>query len=84
MDKVWMSHPRIDDGKRKIEVSRSALRHYQRAGWAETDPPPPPTPRRQARGKQAEQTTEAPATAGASALPETKSPRARRATRGDE
>ncbi len=83
MDKVWVSHPHIDDGERKIEVSRSALRHCQRAGWAETDPPPPPTPRRQASEQQAEQTSEAPATAGASALPD-KSPRGRRVPRGDE
>lgn len=40
------------------------------------DPPdPPPT---------TEETSEAPATAGASALPDEKSPRVRRTTRGDE
>jgi hypothetical protein len=75
---MWVRHPNIDDGERKVEIPRSALRHYRRSGWEETDPPPPPEPRRRP-----EKTSEAPAEAGASAVPD-KSPRGRRATRGDE
>jgi hypothetical protein len=82
MDKVWISHPQIDGGARKVPVSASALWQYQRAGWDLTDPPPPRPPRRLA-GK-ATKTSEAPTVAGTSALPETP-PRGRRSTtKGDE
>lgn len=75
MDTVWITHPHL--AGRKVEVSRSSLSHHQRAGWQETDPPPPPPP--------TPKTSEAPATAGASSLPDTKSPRGRRTTtKGDE
>jgi hypothetical protein len=79
METVWISHPHLDD--RKVQVPASSLPHHQRAGWEETDPPPPPPlPVR----KDAEETTEAPATAGASALPD-ESPRGRRTTtKGDK
>lgn len=88
METVWISHPNLDD--RKVEVPASALPHHQRAGWVETDAPPPPPlpepdpgPGEDPPSENPDQTSGAPADAGASALPE--SPRRRRAsTKEDE
>lgn len=84
MDTVWIAHPKLEG--RKVEVPASALPEHQRAGWEETEPPPPPPlpepdPDPDPDPDQSEETTEALATAGASALPKT--PRARRSTGGD-
>lgn len=92
LETIHIHHPRIDDGKRVIEVPASALSHYQRSGWeqvnetaaeplvedaAPADPPPD-------GGSTPEQDTEAPAP-GASSLEGTEQPpRRRRATRGNE
>lgn len=74
MDTIWMSHPKLDD--RKVQVPATSRQQRLRAGWVECDPPTPPPIRQPESSK-------APATAGASSLPETESPKGRR-TKGDE
>lgn len=39
-----MVHPRIDDGRRVIEVHPDAVPHWKRAGWQEYNGPAPLTP----------------------------------------
>ncbi|WP_433445645.1 hypothetical protein [Nonomuraea sp. CA-141351] len=72
METVWITHPNLDG--RTIEVSKQSLPHHQRSGWVETDPPPPPQPPQ----RPDLQSSEAPANAGASALPQP--PKSRRST----
>lgn len=73
---AWICHPRIDDGQRVIEVPDESLPHHERAGWQVTDPP-------EASPATDPESTEAPADAGASALPD-QSPRRRRAPKEGE
>lgn len=79
MDTVWISHPHLEGA---VEVPATSLAQHQRAGWEQTDPPPPPPPPELDPGPDdtpSDQTSEAPAPAGASALPD-ESPRRRRAS----
>lgn len=85
MDTVWIAHPNL--GERKVEVPKSSLAHHQRAGWDVTDPPPPPPlpePDPDPDADPSEKTTEAPADAGASALPAEPLPQGRRVSKGDK
>lgn len=79
-DTVWIKHPHLDA---TIEVPRSALATHQRSGWEQTDPPPPP-PAPDPGVDPPAKTSEAPATAGASALQQDTSPSRRRMTKGNE
>jgi hypothetical protein len=90
LEKIRIRHPRIDDGKRIVEVPASALSHYQRSGWEPVTEPsaedvlpaedPPPLDGEQPT----EADTEAPAESGASSLETDQPPRRRRAPRGNE
>lgn len=83
---VRMRHPRLP-ADQVISALPSQVQAYQRSGWEviEDEPPTeeaPPDPGGDSPPKTADQTNEAPATAGASALP---GPSARRrTTRGDD
>ncbi len=75
MDDVWIKHPLLPDNP-PAKVPACSLPEWQFSGWEVTDAPPPADPD-PARTEQP--TTEAPADAGASALPD-ESPRRRRAS----
>lgn len=91
IEKVWVRHPRIDDGERRIEVPKEGLPHYSHAGWELTDAPPDPPPSdpkapaetgassSEPPGDPDSKQTEAPETPGLSHVPE-KTPRDRRAS----
>lgn len=83
METVWISHPNLDG---KTEVPAVALAQWQRGGWERTEPPPPPPLPEPDPGPDDNPptTSEAPATAGASALQDASPSRRRATTRGDE
>lgn len=81
METVWISHPKLGD--RKVEVPKESLPQHQRAGWEETDPPPPPPLPDEEQQPTEDEKPEAPADAGASALP-AESPQGRRASKGNK
>jgi hypothetical protein len=86
---VEMTHPKLPGQPARVPVQSVQL--HQRAGWqlaeADAPPDPPQDAPRDAPPKDQVTTHEAPADAGASALPDPdtdKAPRARRASKGDE
>lgn len=69
MDMVKIRHPRIDDGKRVIEVPESAVAQHMRSGWERVeDDPPQDAPQDAPPPADDKQQTEAPADAGASVV----------------